>query len=147
MIQIKHDISFTKGNEQFKEVIKAFWTDYNDTSIFDKTRDKLIVVKNGLTKDERNHLKSLFNWAATHATETDFISEVGRIKGKNDRLEVFRDVLKEVNNNTDLTDREIWEFLKCVDVLEYDFLNEGSVDKTYFLNLIKLCKSKEFRIK
>lgn len=143
LIQIKHDISFTKGNEQFKEVIKAFWTDYNDTSIFDKTRDKLIVVKNGLTKDERNHLKSLFNWAETHATETDFISEVERIKGKNDRLEVFRDVLKEVSKNTSLTDREIWEFLKCVDVLEYDFLNEGSVDKTYFLNLIKLSKRKE----
>lgn len=143
LIQIKHDISFTKGNEQFKEVIKAFWTDYNNTSIFDKTRDKLIVVKNGLTKDERNHLKSLFNWAATHTTDIDFISEVGRIKGKNDRLEVFRDVLKEVNHNTALTDREIWEFLRCVDVLEYDFLNEGSVDKTYFLNLIKLSKRKE----
>lgn len=143
LIQIKHDISFTKGNEQFKEVIDAFWKDYNNSEIFNKTRDKLIVVKNGLTKDERNHLKSLFNWAVTHATETDFISEVGRIKGKNDRLEVFRDVLKEVNNNTALTDREIWEFLKCVDVLEYDFLNEGSVDKTYFLNLIKLSKRKE----
>lgn len=142
LIQVKHDISFTADNEKFKEVISAFWKDYSNTSIFDKTRDKLIVVKNGLTKDERNHLKSLFNWAANHATETDFISEVNRIKGKNDRLAVFREVLKEANNNTVLTDKEIWEFLKCVDVLEYDFLNEGSVDKTYFLNLIKLCKSK-----
>jgi flagellar biosynthesis regulator FlaF len=142
LIQVKHDISFTADNEKFKEVISAFWKDYCNTSIFDKTRDKLIVVKNGLTKDERNHLKSLFNWAANHATETDFISEVNRIKGKKDRLAVFREVLKEANNNTVLTDKEIWEFLKCVDVLEYDFLNEGSVDKTYFLNLIKLCKNK-----
>jgi len=142
LIQVKHDISFTAGNETFKEVISAFWKDYNNTSFFDKTKDKLIVVKNGLTKDERNHLKSLFNWAGNHATETDFISEVNRIKGKKDRLTVFREVLKEANNNTVLTDKEIWEFLKCVDVLEYDFLNEGSVDKTYFLNLIKLCKSK-----
>lgn len=142
LIQVKHDISFTTGNEKFKEVISAFWKDYNNTSIFDKTKDKLIVVKNGLTKDERNHLKSLFNWAADHATESDFISEVSRIKAKKERLEVFRAVLKEANNNTALSDKEIWEFLKCVDVLEYDFLNEGSVDKTYFLNLIKLCKSK-----
>ena len=37
----------------------------------------------------------------------------------------------------------LWEFLKCVDVLEYDFLNEGSIDKTYFLNLIKLSKNKK----
>jgi hypothetical protein len=142
LIQVKHDISFTADNETFQEVIRAFWKDYSNTSIFDKTRDKLIVVKNGLTKDERNHLKSLFNWAGNHATETDFISEVNRIKGKKERLAVFREVLKEANNNTDLTDNEIWEFLKCVDVLEYDFLNDGSVDKTYFLNLIKLSKSK-----
>ncbi|RIJ42876.1 NACHT domain-containing protein [Pontibacter oryzae] len=141
LIQIKHNISFTADNAIFKEVIIAFWKDYNNTSIFDKTKDKLIVVKSGLTKDEKNHLKSLFNWANTHASETDFISEVNRIKGKKERLDVFRSVLKGANSNTDLTDKEVWEFLKCVDVLEYDFSNEGSVDKAYFLNLIKLSKS------
>ncbi len=143
LVQVKHDISFTADNEKFKEVINAFWKDYNNTSIFDKTRDKLIVVKNGLTKDERNHLKSLFNWATNHSTETDFISEVNRIKGKKKRLDVFREVLKEANKNIALSDKEIWGFLKCVDVLEYDFLNEGSIDKTYFFNLIKLSKSKK----
>ena len=143
LIQVKHDISFTVDNRIFKEVINAFWKDYNNTSIFDKSKDKLIIVKNGLTKDERNHLKSLFNWAKNHATEADFITEVNRIRGKKDRLDVFREVLKEANNNTYLTDKELWEFLKCVDVLEYDFLNEGSIDKTYFLNLIKLSKNKK----
>ncbi len=142
LIQVKHDISFTKDNDKFREVVSAFWKDYSNTSIFDKTRDKLVIAKNGLTKDERNHLKSLFNWAVNHATAADFISEVNRIKAKKDRLDVFRAVLKEANNNTDLTEKEIWEFLKCVDVLEYDFLNEGSIDRTYFLNLIKLSKSK-----
>jgi len=142
LFQVKHDISFTTDNTTFKDVINAFWKDYNNTSIFDKTKDKLIVVKNGLTKDERNHLRSLFNWAVNHATETDFITEVNRIKGKKDRLDVFREVLKEANNNVDLTDREIWEFLKCINVLEYDFMNEGSVDHSYFLNLIKLAKNK-----
>lgn len=143
LVQVKHDISFTANNEKFKEVINAFWKDYNNTSIFDKKKDKLIIVKNGLTKDERNHLKSLFNWAVNHATQTDFHLEVNRIKAKKQQLDVFRSVLKEANNNKELTDKEIWEFLKCVDVLEYDFLNEGSVDKTYFLNLIKLSKSKK----
>jgi hypothetical protein len=142
LIQAKHNISFTADNETFKEVIKAFWKDYNYTSKFDKTKDKLIVIKSGMTKDERNHLKSLFNWAVNHATEVDFLSEVNRIKGKKERLEVFRELLKEANGNIALSDNELWEFLKCVDVLEYDFLNQGSVDETYFLNLIKLCKDK-----
>lgn len=142
LIQAKHDISFTVGNDIFKEVINSFWKDFNNSSIFDKTKDKLVIAKNGLTKDERNHLKSLFNWALNHATATDFISEVNRIKAKKEQLDVFREVLQEANNNTALSDEEIWMFLKCVDVLEYDFLNEGSVDLAYFLNLIKLSKSK-----
>lgn len=142
LIQAKHNISFTTDNDIFKEVIKDFWIDYNNTSKFDKTKDKLLVIKSGMTKDERNHLKSLFNWAINHSTELDFFSEVNRIKGKKERLEVFRQLLKEANGNVELNDKEIWEFLKCVDVLEYDFLNQGSVDETYFLNLIKLSKRK-----
>lgn len=142
LIQVKHDISFTTDNLIFREVIGAFWEDFNNASIFDKNKDKLIVVKNGMTKDERNHLKSLFNWAKNKSNEADFISEVNRIDGKKKRLDIFREVLKKVNNEIDLSDRELWEFVKCVDVLEYDFLNDGSVDKAYFLNLIKLSRSK-----
>ncbi len=140
LIQAKYNISFTVDNDLFKEVINAFWKDYNNSTVFDRKRDKLIVVKSGMTKDERNHLKSLFNWAVTHSSETDFISEVERIKAKNERLDVFRQLLKVANNDIALTDKELWEFLKCVDVLEYDFLNQSSVDETYFLNLIKLSK-------
>jgi hypothetical protein len=124
-------------------VFEAFWKDYNNTSLFDKTKDRLIIIKSGFTKEERNHLKSLLDWANTHATETDFVTEANRIKGKKDRLDFFRESLKEVNNNTALTDKEIWEFLKCFDVLEYDFTNQNSVDEIYFLNLIKLCKNNE----
>lgn len=143
LVQVKNNITFTADNALFKEVIKAFWKDYNNTALFDKAKDKLIIIKSGFTKEERNHLKSLLDWANTHATETDFVTEANRIKGKKDRLDFFRESLKEVNNNEALTDKEIWEFLKCFDVLEYDFTNQNSVDEIYFLNLIKLCKNNE----
>lgn len=140
LIQVKHEITFTAKNELCKEVFSAFWKDYNKASVFNKEKDKLIVVKSGLTNNERNHLKSILNWANTHSTATDFVSEVNRIKAKKEQLDVFRATLKEANNNVELTDEALWEFLKCVDVLDYDFLNEGSTCKTNFLNLIKLCK-------
>lgn len=143
LVQIKNNITFTVDNVLFKKVIKAFWKDYNDTTLFDKAKDRLIIIKSGFTKEERNHLKSLLDWANTHATETDFVTEVNRIKGKKARLDFFKESLKEVNNNISLTDKEIWEFLKCFDVLEYDFTNQNSVDEIYFLNLIKLCKNNE----
>ncbi len=143
LVQIKNNITLTADNVLFKEVIKAFWKDFNNTSLFDKAKDKLIIIKSGFTKEERNHLKSLLNWANTHATETDFVTEVNRIQGKKKRLDIFRESLKEVNGNVELTDKEIWEFLKCFDILEYDFTNEISVDEIYFHNLIKLCKNNE----
>lgn len=140
LAQIKHNLTFTADNTIFKEVIKAFWKDYNDPQLFDPNRDKLVIIKNGLNKEDRNHIKSLFNWAKTHATENDFLLEVNRIKAKKERLDIFKEVLKEANNNSDLADKEIWEFLRCLDVLDYDFLNQTSVDEAYFLNLIKLSK-------
>lgn len=140
LIQIKHEIAFTLKSALWREVLTAFWKDFNNTS-FNKRKDKLIVVCGGLTKNDRNHLKTLFNWANTHSCASDFLSEVNRIKAKREQLDVFRTILKEANNNTELADEVLWEFVKCVDVLEYDFLNEGSVCKTNFLNLIKLCKN------
>ncbi|MDL5051516.1 hypothetical protein QQ054_36535 [Oscillatoria amoena NRMC-F 0135] len=141
LIQIKHTLSFTQKDKIFYEVLEAFWTDYNNNQIFNKTTDKLLVIKNGLSKHEKNHLKSILNWAKTHSDETDFIKEIIRVKAKNEQLEVFRSVLKKINNNIDLTDKNLWEFLRCLEVLEYDFLNEGSVDETYIFNLIKLSKN------
>jgi hypothetical protein len=143
LFQIKHDISFTQGSTIFKEVISSFWKDYCNNTLFDRSKDKLIVVKNGLTKDERNHIKSIFNWANSHATANDFITEINRINAKKERLEMFRFILKEANNGSELNDEDIWQFLKCLDVLEYDFLNNGSGTETYFLNLIKLSKSNQ----
>jgi len=143
LVQIKNNITFTADNALFKEVIAAFWKDYNNTTLFDRTKDRLIIIKSGFTKEERNHLKSLLDWANTHSTESDFVTEVNRIKGKKARLDFFRESLEEVNNNIALTDKEIWEFLKCFDVLEYDLTNQNSVDEIYFLNLIKLSKNIE----
>lgn len=141
LAQIKHNLTFSKKNNTFHEVIEAFWKDFNNSLIFDKVKDKLLIIKSGLNKDERNHIKSLLNWAKTHATEADFIAEVERINAKKERLEIFRESLKKANDDKDPSDKELWEFLKCLDVLEYDFLNESSISETYFLNLIRLASN------
>ncbi|MGR3179618.1 MAG: hypothetical protein ACUZ8E_16370 [Candidatus Anammoxibacter sp.] len=141
LVQSKHNITISSNNDKFKKVIKAFWEDYNNSKLFNKTNDRLLLIKSGLTSDERNHLKSLLNWAKTHASESDFASEVNRIKAKKKWFEIFQTTLKEANNNNPLSDKDVWGFLRCFDLLEYDFLNQGSVDESYFINLIKLSKN------
>ncbi|MFZ6053479.1 AAA family ATPase [Halocola ammonii] len=139
--QIKYNLTFSEKNATFNEVIEAFWKDFNMPTIFDKARDKLLIIKGGLNKHERNHIKTLLNWANAHATVVDFISEVERVKVKKECLETFRESIKKANGNKSASDQDLWKFLKCLDLLEYDLLDEASVDEAYFLNLIKLSKN------
>ncbi|HTN07600.1 hypothetical protein [Agriterribacter sp.] len=140
LVQAKHTLVFSEENETFNEVILAFWSDFNKPA-FNKMNDRLLIIKNRLNNIEKNHIKGILNYAKTHSSETDFISEVNRIKEKKERLDIFRKTLKVANNNNAVGEKNLWEFLKCLDVLGYDFLNEGSVDETYILNLIKLSKN------
>lgn len=141
LLQIKHELTISDSNNIFNNVISSFWKDYNNTELFDKQNDKLIIVKGGLTKAERHHFKMLFNWACNKATAKDFISEVNRISEKKKYLDIIRVSLQKANNNITVTDEELFGFVRCCDILEYDLQNEGSVDKANFLNLIKLAKS------
>lgn len=140
LIQAKHNITFSAGNTIFKEVIAAFWKDFNNP-LFNKNHDRLIIGKSRLNNIERNHIKTLFNYAKTHNSERDFLSEIIRSQAKKEKLDIFREALHEANENSPISDLELWQFCKVVDILGYDFLNEGSVDETNFLNLIKLAKN------
>jgi len=132
---------FTKNNTHFKKVLNGFWKDYNNSNLFNKAKDRLLLVKRSITKAERSQVQKIFSLARSQAAATDFISKVERSKSKKKNLDVFQDLLKEVNNNENISDDELWEFLKCVDLLEYDFLNDSSVAEAYFLSLIKPFKS------
>lgn len=140
LAQVKHNLTFSVDNEMFNKVIEAFWKDYSNDQIFDRTRDRLLIIKGGLTQSERNHIRSLLNWAKNHNTLEDFMAEVNRIEAKKNRLELFRESLQKANKNEAVDDTTLWQFLRCLDLLEYDFLNESSVDESYQLNLIRLAR-------
>ena len=44
LCQVKHSISFTKGNKLLEEVLHAAWQDYNEPSLFEKSKDKIALV-------------------------------------------------------------------------------------------------------
>lgn len=142
LVQIKHELSFTLQNKIFNEVIEQFWADFNNTEIFNRQTDKLLIVKENLNKDEANHVKSILNWAKSHSTPDDFLLEVRRIKGKEEALNIFKEVA-ENKAGKKISESELFEFLKCIDLLAYDFGNSASKDEASFINLINLSKNKE----
>src|SRR5579885_1919320 len=87
LIQIKHSIIISKKSALFKEVMTAFWKDYNNDNLFNKTKDKLVIVTSGLN-DEKREVKEILNWAKSKASSTDFIIEITRIKSKKEKLDI-----------------------------------------------------------
>jgi len=140
LAQIKNNLRFSPNDDTFKKVIKDFWMDFNKSS-FNKSDDRLVIIKSNLTKDDYNHVKSMLNWANAKSSSSDYMAQINETKAKTDKLVIFKNILKEVNDGVELSDEELWEFLRCVDLIAYDFLNEGSTSKTNFLNLIKRSKA------
>lgn len=142
--QIKYNISITEKNETFFDVISAFWKDFNNDKVFNKEKDKLFLIKSSLTNEDKNQTLVLLSWASTHKDEKDFFKEVDRIKVKKDKLLVFSNLLKRANDNVDLSEKELWKFLSCLQILSFDYTSESSVSEAHALNLIKLSKAKKF---
>lgn len=138
--QIKYNIPVSEKNNVFLEVIEAFWKDFNNAECFDKEQDKMFLIKSSLTNNDKNHIVYLCQLASKQANEKDFFSEVDRIKIKKETLNIFVKSITSANGK-DISDKDLWEFLKCFHLLSYDFTLEASVDESYMLNLIKLSKS------
>ncbi len=141
LMQVKHQIAFTLKNETFKEVVTAFWSDFNNNDLFAKDKDKLVVVTGNVAINVRAHLVTVLNYARTSATADDFYFRSNAVQTKKEQLDLFRELLKQANNDLPVSDDVLWSFLRCVHILEFDFSNDSSADETHFLQLIKITKS------
>jgi hypothetical protein len=139
LIQIKHSLLITEKSESLKEVLAAAWSDFKNDQLFNSEVDKIYVVKSILTAFEKNHLKQLFNWANIKATAEDFINEINRVKDKKKYFDLFKSTISSFEPT--VTPNDIFRFLKCFDVLEYDFGNTTSTSKNSFLSLIDITKA------
>ncbi|MBP7555513.1 MAG: hypothetical protein KA821_04585 [Chitinophagaceae bacterium] len=139
LIQIKHGLIISENDETWEKVLIAAWKDFRNSSLFDKSKDRLLVIKNDMTRKEKKHLKELCNWAKLKTNESDFTNEVLRIKAKKDYYELFQNVLRK--NSITANAVELHDFFRCFDIWEYDFGNITSVQRANFLNLIELSKA------
>jgi hypothetical protein len=138
LLQIKHNLTLSAAEDnEFEKVLRQFWQDYQAADRFDPNRDRLVIVKGGLNDGERNHVKIVLNWARFNASSTTFFQEVSRSQQKQDKVELFRTVLARVSHQT-ITDDELWRFLRCVELLDYDLKSTGSVDEASLLQLINV---------
>ena len=132
LCQVKHRIKITASDSIFAEVMKAAWEDFNNTELFDKSRDAIVLIVGPLTKTD-SEVTELLNYARvlrnnfadffTNVKTAKFISET-----KKKKLGVIRAHLKAANDGIDVPDQEFHQFLTRFYLLSYDLgEEEGAV--------------------
>lgn len=123
LVQVKRYLRVTAGDEIFAEVIKAMWEDYRSSS-FDRGLHSLALITGPINHTDSNGVRQLLQYARTSHNSSDFFHKVTptNIGSQTHRtkLEVFRLHLRTANNGVNLTNEELFQFLRVFHLVGYD---------------------------
>ncbi|RPS37631.1 hypothetical protein IPC1008_25655 [Pseudomonas aeruginosa] len=129
--QVKHSIGVTEGDSVFQEVIQAAWIDFNNPEIFRKGVDVIALITGPISATDSDGVSGLLEQAQRCKDSEEFITNVSRARFCSEtvrrKLKAFRVQLKRANNGIDLSDGEIFDFLRSFHLLGYDLSRKGSV--------------------
>ncbi len=140
LAQIKHAISITQSDKIFGEVIQAAWNDFNNPVIFTQKIDAIALITGPLNITDTNHVRPILEWARTSENEEEFLFKVNKervsSKDKKAKLKVFQFHLQNANGGIEITNNQLWEFLKHFHLLGYDLDSETSSTRSLLQALI-----------
>jgi len=138
--QIKHNITITKNDKEFGEVIQAAWKDFNDPQIFSQGSDRFALISGPLRAIDTNNVRPILEWARHSENESEFLLKVNTErfsnKIKKDKVEAFKTQLIKANNGEEIAENQLWEFLKHFYILGYDLDYERGVTPTLVHSII-----------
>ena len=122
--QIKHSIKITEGDNVFGEVIQAAWSDFNNPKLFTRGRDSIALITGPLSATDTSDVRIILEWARYHENSEEFLKnvELGNFSSpaKQIKLKAFRSHLKKANDGKDVSDEDLFQFLKHFHLLGYD---------------------------
>ncbi len=129
LAQIKHKLTFTEKDEQAKEALEQAWVDFTSPGKFDPKNDRIVIITGALSQTLIDHLKPLFDWARTSENEKDFMNRFEENAGeKKKKLGSFRAIIQRIVK-AEISDKQFWEFLKVLDILDYDLDHTSGKDE------------------
>lgn len=126
LCQIKHSISVTqaKTNKVFADVIQAAWNDFNNSKIFTKGEDLIALITGTLSATDINDVGTILEWARDSDSAEDFLTKVNLANfssnQKRKKLIAFQTHLKNANGGRDISDDDLWNFMRSFHLLGYD---------------------------
>lgn len=144
--QIKHEITISgSAGSMFAEVINSAWKDFKNAD-FNIENDSIALITGPLPKLDVNNTLPILEWAKYSSNSADFIKK-SKTKGftseaKVKKLNMFRAQLTNANEGNEITDDELWCFLKVFQIISFDLDAKSSVVANLLCSLIK-CYSDE----
>lgn len=144
--QIKREITISgAANSMFAEVINSAWKDFKNTD-FNIENDSIALITGPLPKLDVNNALPILEWAKYSSNSADFIKK-SKTKGftseaKVAKLNIFRVQLTNANEGNEITDDELWCFLKAFQIISFDLDAKSSVVANLLCSLIQ-CYSDE----
>ena len=139
LAQVKHGISITPKSSRFAEVIQSTWDDFNGQN-FDVDTDALALIKEPLSATDINDVRPILEWARSSEDEKEFLVKINTANFSSDakrtKLEAFKTHLKTANGGNDVSDQQLWKFLKVFHLLGYDLDTESGVTLSLLHSLI-----------
>lgn len=124
LAQIKHSVRFTARDDVFRECISAAWSDFQKQEIFTVKKDALALITGPLSVKDITDTRTILEWARYAEDENDFITKVRKTKfssqSKIKKLDAFKSQIKSVNKDREISDKQLWLFMKNFHILGYD---------------------------
>jgi hypothetical protein len=148
-LQVKHDLVIG-DNALFRRVLHDAWGTFMNTQggPFVLGIDRLGIVLGEYDKEVDQHLQPVLDWARTSSSAEEFFEKLGKpgfaSEGKRQFVsKIFKPLLiRDVK--PDLTDDELFLFLKHLTILHFDIEHNSARDTLYVWNrLLDLCKKRD----
>ena len=129
--QVKHSIAITQGNHLFGEVMQGAWNDYNNPQVFNRDKDVIALITGPISATDAHNVQWLLNQARHTKNADEFLRNVYQTNfspsKSSEKLEVIQHHLKAANDGNDISNEELYEFLKHFHLLGYDLGSEFGV--------------------
>jgi predicted AAA+ superfamily ATPase len=137
-LQIKRDLVFGEKDKTFDEVIRACWETLKSPK-FNLGIDRFGIVIGLYSKKIDEHYQSVLRWAQNSANAAAFLSRVSQERLSNKTQADFVQLIKtklDRYQGSSVNDDDIWNFLRSMVILHFDFHTGSSRDYAYIIEML-----------
>ena len=142
--QVKRTFTVSESDEDCVKTFVAAWADFNNTALFNKSHDALLLITHLGTNRLLGDFGALLTQVRASSTAMEF--EERRVsKGLLNKrsiadYETIKKIL-ETSGGTAIAATDFWDFLRVFHVLSYDFSNPSAKDEAWIKSLLRLLRT------